>query len=341
MMLYITPLATHSTNICIFVLGMKKLSEIRVTKFSNLTAKYGTGILMFEELKHIKTGTYKKLVLECRAALNEGDKDLYVKLKSKLPAVTFCGEFEKGRKASAITTYNNLMVIDIDTIPNDDLVEVKKKLFKDKYILSLWNSPSGRGIKCLIKIDSNIEKHRAVFNSIQKYFIDNFGIELDVSGKDVSRLCFSSWDENIFYNQNSEIYLDFLELDKKNINQHKERKVKNVSLVKNAHATEGLNRPEDRNTMKKIIKYLIKRNLSITETYDNWLKVSFAISSSFSYDVGEKYFLNLCRLDKSKHDEIKSISLLKYSYNNRQIESKTSISFATMIFLAKEKGFKV
>lgn len=341
MMLYITPLATHPTNICIFVLNMEKLSEIRVTKFSNLTSKYGESILMFEELKHIKIGTYKKIILDCRSALNDGDKDLYIKLKNKLPAVTFCGEFKKGRKASEITTYNNLMVIDIDTIPYDNLIKLKKRLSEDKYILSLWNSPSGQGIKCLIKIHNKIEKHKEVFNSIQKYFSDNFGIEIDISGKDVSRLCFSSWDENIFYNPNSEIYLDFLEVDKININQHKERKVNNVSLIKNAYATEGLNRPEDRNTMKKMIKYLTKRNLSITETYSNWLKVSFAISSSFSYDVGEKYFLNLCRLDKSKHDEIKSISLLKYNYNNRQIESKTSISFATMIFLAKEKGFKV
>ncbi len=340
-MLYITLLATHSTNITIFVLDMKKTAEIKVTKFSNLTTKLSAPILMFDELRHIKIGTYKNLVLDCRDALNKGDKDLYSKLKSKLPAVTFCGEFEGGRKVSNLIYYNNLMIIDIDTLPNDDLKTAKKILSLDKYILSFWDSPSGKGLKCLIKIDSSIDKHKSVFNSLKDYFFDMYKIELDVSGKDVSRLCFSSWDENIFYNSNAQVYSDFIELEEKKVGKAKNKTEKNISLIKNAFATEGLNKSEDRDTMRKILKFLTKRELSITELYENWLKVAFAISYSFSYDVGEKYFLSLCRLDKSKHDEMKSINILKSCYNNRQIKSSNTISFSSIVFLAKEKGYKI
>ncbi len=321
---------------------MKKLSTIRITKFQNMTAKTGTSILLFDELKNIKTGVYKNLILKCREALDKGNEELYGKLKNKLPAVTFCGEFETVRKASEVTVYNNIMILDIDHITIEELQEFKNVLSNDKYILSFWESPSGKGLKCLVKIKSNPEKHKSVFNSLKHYFLEKYNIELDVSGKDISRLCFSSWDENIFYNANALIYLDFLEEKKtKSKNKNSESPLKNTSLLKSAYATEGLNKAENKNTIRQIIKYLTKRNLSITETHDDWLKVSFAVASAFSYDVGEKYFLSLCRLDKGKHDEAKSINLLKSSYNNRKLDGENAISLATIIFFAKSKGFKV
>jgi len=337
-MLYITPLATHLTNISIFVRDMEKLSKIKVTKFKNLTAKQGSSIFMFEELRNIKNGTYKDLVTECRKALNDNDKALYVALKSKLPAVTFCGEFE-GRKVSDLLVYNNIMVIDIDALPaNNNIDSTKRILSKDQYILSIWKSPSGRGLKCLIRIDSDCEKHKLIFNSLQKYFLEKYNIEIDASGKDISRLCFTSWDEEIIYNSKSIIYKDLEEPQKS-----KSKVIttdSNIILLKNAHATEGLNLPRDRDTMRRIIKYLHKKGLSITDSYENWLKVSFSISYSFSYDVGEKYFLSLCRLDGVKHDEKKSLELLKSCYNRRQVKSSNTISFSTIAFLAKEKGFR-
>ncbi|MCR4033393.1 MULTISPECIES: BT4734/BF3469 family protein [Flavobacterium] len=316
---------------------MKKLSTIKVTKFFNLkSTKEYSNITMFEELNHIKNGTYKDIVENCRKALQQGDKDLYTKLKSTLPAVTFCGEF-KGRKANEIIEYNNLMILDIDDLPQENFLEIKKSLSNDKYILSLWESPSGKGLKCLIKIDSSINKHKLVFNSLSLYFLENYQIILDKSGKDISRLCFSSWDDNIYYNGNSEIYTDYAEL--KIITDKKPKALKAVTLTKSAYATEGLNKKGDRLIMKKIIDYLTKKNLSITNDYNSWVNVALGISYTFSYDIGEKYFLSLCQLDLQKHNEEKSITLLQNCYNNRKINSEETITFASIIFLAKENGF--
>lgn len=316
---------------------MKKLSTIKVTKFNSLkTTKDYSNITMFEELSHIKNGTYRNIVENCREALNQGNKELYTKLKSTLPAVTFCGEF-KGRKANEIIEYNNLMILDIDDLPQNDFLNIKNTLSKDKYILSLWDSPSGQGLKCLIRIDSSIDKHKLIFNSLGLYFLENYQIILDKSGKDISRLCFSSWDENIHYNHSSEIYSDYM--DSKIEKTEKPKVLKPVTLTKSAYATEGLNKKSDRFIMKKIIDYLIKKNLSITSSYNSWVNVALGISYSFSYDIGEKYFLSLCRLDLQKHNEEKSIILLQNCYNNRKINSDEIITFATIIFLAKENGF--
>ncbi|CAI2769084.1 BT4734/BF3469 family protein [Flavobacterium collinsii] len=316
---------------------MKKLSTIKVTKFNSLKAtKEYSNITMFEELNHIKNGTYKSKVTDCREALKQGDKELYTKLKSTLPAVTFCGEFN-GRKTSEIVEYNNLMILDIDDLTQEEFFNIKKVLSNDKYILSLWDSPSGKGLKCLIRINSSIDKHKLIFNSLELYFLENYQIILDKSGKDISRLCFSSWDENIYYNPSSEIYSNII--DSKIEKNKKTTVLKPVTLTKSAYATEGLNKKSDRFIMKKIIEYLIKKNLSITSNYNSWVNVALGISYSFSYDVGEKYFLSLCRLDLQKHNEEKSIILLQNCYNNRKINSNEIITFATIIFLAKENGF--
>lgn len=293
---------------------------------------------MFEELNHIKKGTYKNIIQNCREALQHENKELYGKLKSSLPAVTFCGEFN-GRKANDIVEYNNLMILDIDDLPKNDFLNIKTTISKDKYILSLWDSPSGKGLKCLIRHNNSIEKHKAVFNSLSLYFLKNYQIILDKSGKDISRLCFSSWDENIYYNPNSEFYSEFV--DFKVEKQKDSKAIKSVTLTRSAYATEGLNKKDDRFLMKKIIDYLTQRNLSITNNFDSWVKVALGISYSFSYDVGEKYFLNLCRLDAEKHNEEKSIALLQNCYNNRKVNSDEIITFATIIFLAKENGFVI
>lgn len=318
---------------------MKKLSTIKVTKFNSLkNTKTFSTIKMFEELHHIRNGTYKNIIQNCREALQHGDEVLYKKLKSSLPAVTFCGEFN-GRKASNIVEYNNLMILDIDDLSKNDFLKIRNSILNDKYILSLWDSPSGKGLKCLIKINSSIDKHKAVFNSLRLYFLENYQIIVDKSGKDISRLCFSSWDENIYYNPTSEIYSDFV--DFKVERQKNIKALKPITLALSAYATEGLNKKGNRFLIKKIIDYLTKRNLSITNSFDSWIKVALGISYSFSYDVGEKYFLTLCRLDAEKHNEEKSITLLQNCYNNRKLNSNDIITFATIIFLAKENGFVI
>lgn len=334
---------TFLANICIFVITMKELSEIQITSFDNMKSSKSTTIPLFQEFGNIKRGKYKDLIIKCREAVLNGNKDLYSSLKSKLPVVTFCGVFKFGRKANDITEYNNLMIIDIDNLDANMLKIATASLHKDKFIMALWLSPSGQGLKGIIKIDSEVDKHKYVFNALRIYFLENHKIDLDRSGSDISRLCFSSWDENLFFNKDSIVFNDFLEIDEDNSTIIKrEKKFQKTDVInKNAFATEGFNKLGDTKTVKHIINFLIKNDVSITETYDSWVKVALGISYTFSYDVGEKYFLQICALDKEKHSEDKSISLLKYCYNKRQYNISKPILLSTIIYFAKQKGFSV
>lgn len=320
---------------------MIALSEIQITSFENMKSSKATTITLFQEFGNIKRGKYKDLIIKCRDAIDKNDKVLYTSLKSQLPAVTFCGIFSSGRKASDIIEYNNLMIIDIDNLDASMLNNIKLELQNDKFVMALWLSPSGQGLKGIVKIDSDVNKHKYVFNALRIYFLNNYKIDLDKSGSDVSRLCFSSWDENFFFNKNSIIFTDFLEIEESISARKQDKLPKQYTIGKNAFTTEGFNKVGDTKIIKHIIKFLIKNDLSITDSYDSWVKVALAISQTFSYDVGERYFLQICALDKEKHSDNKSILLLKYCYNKRQHNTTNAVSLSTIIYFAKQKGFAI
>lgn len=311
---------------------------MKVSRFQNIYTKVTIQSNLVDELKDIKDGKYKSIIEKCRYFTKKNDYDSYKTLKIKLPIVTFCGTFKNGRKLKNLDVYNNIIILDIDHIDLSNIDNTKDKLTKDKYIFSVWLSPSNEGLKALVKVNSNPNEHKSSFYSLKEYFKTKYDIELDTSGSDITRLCFVSWDKNLYLNRESEIYTDKLIVE-----VVKESKIKKLtvskSLNKSAYATEGLNKSEHRKIISLIIKYLKRKELSITSSFDEWLRVAMGIASTFSYDLGERYFLNLCELDKEKHNELESKDILKYCYNNRKLEMSSSISLGTIVFYAKEKGF--
>ena len=121
--------------------------------------------------------------------------------KRELPVVCFSGTFE-ARRDDALISHNGLIVLDFDHI---DVEESKTILATDDYVLACWVSPSGDGLKALVKI-STPSKHREHFKAIQRYMDRTYGLEVDPSGKNESRACFESYDEDIIINANSKTF---------------------------------------------------------------------------------------------------------------------------------------
>lgn len=146
-----------------------------------------------ELLTRIQEGKSKDIVLRVRA----GEKEL----KNELPIVYFSGEFT-GRSDNDLVRHSGLIVIDIDHV---DVDKLKPLLSTDEYVYAGWISPSGDGLKLLVKI-SHPERHRDHFNSISNYFLKNYGVEIDSSGKNEARACFESYDQEIIVNEDSAVY---------------------------------------------------------------------------------------------------------------------------------------
>ena len=178
-----------------------------VTIFKDL---YTTSTPFYKEiafiLERIKNGKSKDLV---EAIRNEKNKEKRDALKIKLPAILFSGTFSN-RNAKGLKEHSGYICLDFDKYESDKKMNADRKKFeKDEYTFSVFTSPSGNGLKVIVKIPPVVENHRDYFIALEKYYnSENF----DIACKDVSRVCYESYDEKIYINTKSKEWNKFDEI---------------------------------------------------------------------------------------------------------------------------------
>jgi len=151
-------------------------------------------------LKRIKDGASKDLVKEIR---QENDKTRINQLKQELPAVCFSGTFNK-RNDSSILEHSGYICLDFDGYKTQKaLLEEKETISKDKHVYSVFISPSGNGLKVIVKIPKDIDNHKSYFNSLENHFKSE---HFDKTSKNISRVCYESYDPLIYVNENSSVW---------------------------------------------------------------------------------------------------------------------------------------
>jgi len=166
---------------------------MRVTIFQDLYKKEAQDahvVQIATALKRIQEGNSATKI----EAIRNGSKDF----KKTLPVVLFSGEF-KGRYDDALECHSKFIVLDFDHI---DVAASKALLSTDPYVYSCWVSPSGDGLKALVKV-TNPERHRDHFRALRTYFHKQYDLEVDESGINESRACFESYDPDIVVNEGS------------------------------------------------------------------------------------------------------------------------------------------
>ena len=157
-------------------------------------------------LDDIKTGTYRNAITYLRKSLAEDKKEAAERAKKSLPAFTPSATFKGGRKMEFLTAYNALVVLDIDKITKEKLVESKEKLKENQFVFAAFTSPSGNGLKVFVKVTTDKTEHKETFIKLQTYFENLLQLEIDKSGKDITRLCFFSYDPELYLNENATVF---------------------------------------------------------------------------------------------------------------------------------------
>lgn len=150
-------------------------------------------------LDRIRNGSSKTIIERLRRSEDEEERGY---LKLSLPAVCFNGNFKK-RGKEHLKESSGLMVLDFDDFNSyRESQEFKTKLKSDPHIFAAWISPS-EGVKALYRImdvkDDN--EFKKVFSQVVKVYPN-----LDPSGKDLPRLCFESYDPDIYVNIEADVF---------------------------------------------------------------------------------------------------------------------------------------
>jgi hypothetical protein len=154
-------------------------------------------------IEWISSDLYHDFIQYLRS-LNKAEYDAE---KKKLPGVTWSGVFKEGtRSKETLVSYSGLVCLDIDKLEESTLSLLKSQLKSDPYVRYCFVSPSGKGLKVIVEVNTKKENHRAAFLHLQKHYEDTYVIKVDSSGKDESRLCFVSHDTSPIINQSSTIF---------------------------------------------------------------------------------------------------------------------------------------
>ena len=156
----------------------------------------------------------KDIVKKVRAEKRKAERN---ELKKQLPAICFSGTFTK-RLDSAIQQHSGVICLDFDGYEKKkDLLSDKKKLSDSKYSYAVFVSPSGNGLKVLVKVPADIDNHKNFFNSLENYYQNP---HFDKTSKNISRVCYESHDPLIHINDNSSLWDRIDEIEYTPINKH-------------------------------------------------------------------------------------------------------------------------
>ena len=158
-------------------------------------------------LEEIKNGMYKNVITYLRKSLAENKMEAYERAKKSLLAFTPSAMFEGGRKQEFIKEYSGIVVLDIDKLTKEKLKQCIVEIKNSSYTYATFISPSGNGIKILVKVNATIETHKEVFKEVQNYYQNLLQLEIDKSGKDITRLCFFSYDSELYLNDISTVFV--------------------------------------------------------------------------------------------------------------------------------------
>lgn len=129
--------------------------------------------------------------------------------RKSLPAICFSGIIPEGpREDSRISEHSGFAVMDFDHLSDTEMSDIWQLLISLPYVVCVFTSPSGDGVKAIVYI-SDKNKHREHYGALFKEPL--FGSRLDPKNINPSRVCYLSYDPDVWTNYNAEPYTKILE----------------------------------------------------------------------------------------------------------------------------------
>lgn len=180
-----------------------------VTVFKSLFGSKDTPykVVINKIVDRIKNGEGKSktkdIVLKIRSTKDQPEKD---QLKKSLPALMFNGIFQT-RDDMGMQDHSGLCIFDFDKYETIEQLQAERfRIELDKHTYMCFLSPSGMGLKVVVKIPkSNKTEHYRRFHAYKDYIkSDHF----DIKNSNLSRVCFDSYDPEIYWNAQSTLFTE-------------------------------------------------------------------------------------------------------------------------------------
>jgi hypothetical protein len=171
-------------------------------------------ISVFRSLFNSKETPFTLEAIEVYNRIKQGNPELISKIKKlragdtdskmQLMAIMFNGTFSE-RKDDGLIKHSGLCVLDFDKYPDVKTMAAERKRLMDcPYVYMMFTSPSGNGLKVVIRTPESTKfEHKRRFEAYKEYIQSDY---FDVANSNVSRVCFESYDPDAYLNEFCEVF---------------------------------------------------------------------------------------------------------------------------------------
>lgn len=249
-----------------------------------------------------------KLVYDIR---NSENKDLVKSIKSMLPAITPSGIY-KTRHTKELIQHSGFICLDFDDVKDMDLAW--EQLQSCLYVAFLNKSVSGKGLFAIVPIKYP-EQHKKHFNSLKSYMLDTYGLRIDKSCSDVSRLRGYSLPDSYYINPSATEY----------------EYIKDDVVIPVPSFPILVRGDKDHERLHMLLDAINRSGIDITQDRDDWVKIGLALAGEYG-EIGRSYFHQISRY----------YSKYKYNQADRQYNSflrcGKKCSLRSIFYIAKRYG---
>ena len=224
--------------------------------------------------------------------------------KKQLPGILWSGRFSR-RANSGLIQHSGLLCADLDSL-GEKLLGTRVKLLCSQHLWALFFSPTRAGLKAIFRVPADSSLHLASFWTVEKHVRDLTGVQIDESGKDISRMCFTSFDPYAYRNVDAREITPLLEPQKLKLRQD---------------SAEHGEKP-DRAQIREMLAVIPKR-----PDYPEWIKVVAAVGDALPDDEAIE------SLNEWSPEERPS------EYADKLRHRLSEIHIGTLIHLAREHGW--
>lgn len=283
---------------------MKTPFETEISIFKNLfNSKETPFTLQFTDVYlRIKKG-YPDLIEKINFIRNSEDKELIKSKKESLLAIMFNGVFSD-RSDNGLVNHSGCMVLDFDKYPDIETMNLERERLKsDKHTLMVFTSPSGNGLKLIVRIPKSDKfEHKRRFNAFKNYINSEYFDNLNCN---VSRVCFESYDLDVYLNQFSDV---FESIEEERGYEYIEKTP--VCILR-----------DEQKIIDKIMKFDFGGTFSEGNRNNYILKVALCFSDyGISQSIAEGYILN--NIVIGDFDESECKRTIKSAYRKSNFDSK-------------------
>lgn len=150
--------------------------------------------------KDIAEGKYQSEIEYIRTLYAEGKHDEVDKCKAQLLAFTPSGTYKEQRIAEYLDEYSGFVHLDFDELAPEQLDVAFKIIAEIPYTFLCFRSPRGNGLKVFVEVTTGAEHHDIAYKQVQEYYEERVGLKSDPKCKDITRLCFMSYDPQLHKN---------------------------------------------------------------------------------------------------------------------------------------------